>query len=191
MKEDLRWCNPHWVCGKKFLKWGLGFFLLGILMGFGVLIHYLVGSRWNVTPGFLSNVTLWFGSPLSLNAAYLQIGGVAMAIIGACECGFSRVCCDTSMKTTSAAACPTTYHAHGGGVALALCIIGLIALFLTGYIGYFIINGIWPAFYYTPIAAGKNLWLVLQGISLLIYFIGMISAFCCLCKCCRKEIICT
>ena len=44
--------------------------------------------------------------------------------------------------------------------ALWLCAAGLIATFLTGYVGYIVINAIWPSFYYTPIKAGKNIWLI-------------------------------
>ena len=53
--------------------------------------------------------------------------------------------------------------------ALWLCAAGLIATFLTGYVGYIVINAIWPSFYYTPIKAGTNIWLIAQGLSTLLY----------------------
>ena len=65
----------------------------------------------------------------------------------------------------------------GGQKSLALCTFGLIAEFLTGYPGYFVINHFWPSFYYTPIQAGKNLWLALQGLSIAFYIAGMVFAF--------------
>ena len=61
--------------------------------------------------------------------------------------------------------------------ALRLCAAGLIATFLTGYVGYIVINAIWPSFYYTPIKAGKNIWLIAQGLSILLYLIGVVLAY--------------
>ncbi len=181
MQTDLRNNNPHWICGVKFMKWGLGFFLFGILVGFGVFIHYLAGSRWNNSNAFLTNITLWFGSPLTLSVSYLQIGGLGMTAIGGIKLLVSRLWQETESTTNTCTM--STYKTHGHG-SLILCVAGLIALFITGYIGYFIINAIWPGFYYAPIEAGKNLWLILQGLSILCYFIGMVCGFTCLCKCC-------
>jgi uncharacterized membrane protein (DUF485 family) len=53
----------------------------------------------------------------------------------------------------------------------------LIATFLTGYVGYIVINAIWPSFYYTPIKVGKNIWLIAQGLSILLYLIGVVLAY--------------
>lgn len=53
----------------------------------------------------------------------------------------------------------------GGGerLARAICVWALIAIFLTGYVGYFVVDiFFWPGFYYLPIKAGKNVWLALQ-----------------------------
>lgn len=61
--------------------------------------------------------------------------------------------------------------------ALWLCAAGLIATFLTGCVGYIVINAIWPSFYYTPIKAGKNIWLIAQGLSTLLYLIGIVLAY--------------
>ena len=170
-------CTPFWVQGYKFVKWGLRMFILGIIFGFGVLIHYLVGSEWNTTNLFLSNVTLWFGSPLSLSVAYIQLGGLGMAAIGGAYLMAARI--------------PHDNHTHHRCGALTLCNIGLILLFITGYIGYFVIDLIWPGFYYIPFPLAKNLWLVLQGLSILVYLIGLIVAFtsiCCVWKrCCYRT----
>jgi hypothetical protein len=190
MQECHSATSHAWRCAYKFIKWGLGFFLFGILLGFAVLIHYLVGSKWNTGVDFLSNITLWFGSPLTLSVSYLQIGGLAMAIVGVTKLLIVKCCSDESCsaKTTggNVAECHSHHHEHGRGACM-MCVGGLIALFLTGFVGYFVIDGIWPGFYYAPILAGKNLWLVLQGISLLVYFIGMMSAVWCLCHCCKKT----
>ena len=55
-----------------------------------------------------------------------------------------------------------------------LCVAGLLAIFATGYVGYFVADAIWPEFYYKPVAAGKNAWLFAQLICVAAYFIGAI-----------------
>jgi hypothetical protein len=65
--------------------------------------------------------------------------------------------------------------AENGRASLWLCITGLVAVFLTGYVGYFVVDRIWPTFYYTPIAAGKNVWLGAQAVSIALYWLGVIS----------------
>jgi len=184
MQEELRLKNnATWSHGYQFVKWGLWFFIVGIIIGFGVLIHYLVGSRYVTSGLFLTNITLWFGSPLSLSASFLQIGGLGMAIVGALYLYISKypsdACAsDINKGTVDVSACVTHKHA-----SLTLCNLGLILLFILGYIGYFVIDFFWPSFYYTPIAAGKNLWLILQGLCIVVYVIGIIIATNCLCKC--------
>src|SRR5438045_1606674 len=103
MYEDIRCRDHEWVAGYKFVKWGIGFFLFGLLMGFGVLIHYLIGARYTTGNDFLARMTLWFGSPLSLSATYLQVGGLAMAVIGLakkvlakCSIPGHNDCCDST-----------------------------------------------------------------------------------------------
>jgi hypothetical protein len=192
--------SHDWLCGYKFLKWGLGFFIFGLIFGFAVLIHYLIGSDYETGSVFLRNITLWFGSPLSLSVSYLQIGGLAMAILGvaklmAWHCYSDASCCNTTNTTGSACSTHTSGTTYGtvdtttkrsGG--LTLCILGLSLLFITGFIGYFVIDAMRPGFYYAPLEQPKNLWLILQGISLLLFLFGLLSAFSCLCKsCCRKT----
>jgi hypothetical protein len=38
-------------------------------------------------------------------------------------------------------------------------------------------NAIWPSFYYSPITAGKNAWLLGQALFIAVYFAGTILAF--------------
>lgn len=190
--------NHMWCTGAKFIKWGLGWFIFGMFFGLGVLIHYLVGSSTNTTGTFLSNVTLWFGSPLAYSAGFIQAAGVAMTAIGAAFLALAGCCCrkvtNGTNKTSDiegypASCCTTTSccPSHRCGSLIA-CNLGLIALFITGYIGYFIIDAIWPGFYYAPIVAGKNLWLILQGLSTVIFWFGVIAASSCFCKCKRDGV---
>lgn len=48
-------------------------------------------------------------------------------------------------------------------LALPLCFFGVIAEFVAGYIFYFVVNSIWPSFYFSPVEEGKHLWLGVQG----------------------------
>ena len=59
--------------------------------------------------------------------------------------------------------------------SLWLCVTGLIAVFLTGYVGYFVVDRIWPTFYYSPVPAGKNAWLMAQALSVALYWLGVIK----------------
>jgi len=163
--------NSHCICGLKFTKWGLGFFIFGILLSFGIFLNYLK----NMENGTDTLTFFWFHSPLSLNVLLLQIGGLGMAAIGSAKIWLS--------KLHDAANCQTAVvedtHRHGRG-SLAFCVVGLLALFITGYIGYFVLNRLYPA-------SGKEIWVVLQGLSWLCYFIGTLGAFCCMCKCCKSS----
>ena len=46
-----------------------------------------------------------------------------------------------------------------------------------GYPGYFVFDAIWPSFYYSPIAVGKNAWLLGQAFFIAVYFVGAILMF--------------
>ena len=188
MDDDYK--NDHcFHTGCCFVKSGLWFFIIGVILGFGVLLHYIMGSSYDTSQMFLSNITLWFGSPLMLSVGYLQLGGLAMAILGILHCWKAKCHTHCVDNTTANATANTAYHANGPSccsgkkkTALTLCYIGMIALIITGYIGYFTIDWIWPGFYYLPIMIGKNVWLVLQGLSILIFLVGFIMATCCCCK---------
>ncbi len=189
MEEDYK--SDHcFHTGCCFVKGGLWFFIIGVILGFGVLLQYIVGSSYDTSQMFLSNITLWFGSPLTLSVAYLQLGGLAMAILGILHCWKAKCHAHCVEKSNNAAnnACATSSSCCSGSqkTALVLCYIGMIALAITGYLGYFTIDWIWPGFYYLPIMIGKNLWLVLQGLSILVFLVGVIIATCC-CRCKHKR----
>ena len=61
--------------------------------------------------------------------------------------------------------------------ALSLCTFALIAIFLTGYVGYFAVDRIWPTFYYSVIKDGKDVWLLMQLACMVAYAIGVLLAF--------------
>ena len=65
----------------------------------------------------------------------------------------------------------------GSPIALWLCIVGLLGVFLVGYPGYFLFDAIWPSYYYSPVAAGKNAWLLGQALFITVYFAGAVLMF--------------
>ena len=53
----------------------------------------------------------------------------------------------------------------------------LISIFLNGYVGYFVVDAKWPAFYYEPVSDGKNVWLFLQLACMAGFALGVVLAF--------------
>src|SRR6516162_1632184 len=150
------------MLGAKFIRWGLGLFIFGLIIGYGPLAHYLHGALEQTGEAFLKNVTLWFGCPWTLSVYTVQVGALGMVAIGAVYWLLPADHLDSEARDYT---------------ALWLCVAGLIAVFLTGYVGYFVVNAIWPSFYYTPVAIGKNVWLIAQGLSITLFLIGVVLAY--------------
>jgi hypothetical protein len=146
--------------GVAFIRWGLGLLVFGIFIGFGPIAHYVVGAQYPTGDIFMHNVTLWFACPWTLSVYVVQGGALGMVVIGTMYLALGRT---FQLATQSR------------DLNLWLCVIGLVTVFLTGYIGYFVVDQIWPTFYYSPVATGKNVWLVAQAISIAIYWLGLIS----------------
>lgn len=147
------------IVGARFTKWGLGLFIFGVFLTFGIIAHYCAGSRWPNGELFMQNITLWWACPWTLSVAAVQAGGLGMVAIG--------------LTLMLAARVSPTHPAAEGSSALWLCIVGLSV----GYPGYFAFDAIWPSFYYSPIAAGKNAWLLGQAFFIAAYSAGTIFAF--------------
>jgi ABC-type antimicrobial peptide transport system permease subunit len=145
--------------GAKFIRWGLGLGVFGILLGFGVIGHYLHDAQHPTGEAFLKNMGLWYACPWTLSVYAIQLGSLGMVVYGAVYLilGNSRA-----------------HQASPANAGFWLCVVSLIAIFCTGYIGYFIVDKIWPGFYYVPIEAGKQVWLLAQLICIVCYFIGAI-----------------
>src|SRR5689334_21093519 len=147
--------------GARFAKWGLGLFVFGLVLTFGVIGHYCVGASADVGELFTRNVTLWWACPWTLSVAIVQGGGLGMVALG----------------LTLMVAGRTARDEVGSPLALQLCIVGLLGVFAVGYPGYFVFNSIWPSFYYSPVAAGKNAWLLAQAFFIGVYFVGAVLMF--------------
>ena len=150
--------------GAQFAKWGLGLFIFGVFLSFGIIAHYCAGSRWPNGALFMQNITLWWACPWTLSVAAVQAGGLGMVALGLSRLMASRVL-------------PGNLASSENSIALPLCIVGLLGVFAVGYPGYFVFDAIWPSFYYSPVAAGKNAWLLSQAFFIGIYFVGAVLMF--------------
>jgi hypothetical protein len=137
------------AAGGQFIRSGFWLLLLGFLMSFGMVMHYVVGAQYPIGHHFRENITLWWACPWTLYTAVVLGGALCMAVIGAILILLGKG------PASSDVGKPVS-------VALARCKFSLISIFLTGYVGYFMVDAKWPAFYYEPVSDGKNVWLFLQ-----------------------------
>jgi hypothetical protein len=147
--------------GWNFIHWGLGLFITGFAVGFIPIVHYMAGAQaGGVGPEFLKNVTLWWGCPAVLAELTLKTGSLGMLAIGLCYLAAARQGASPNISGNERLA-PT------------LCAYGLIAELVTAAVGYAVGVMIWPNFYFDAVPAGKNMWLAVQGLSILVYFVGV------------------
>ncbi|HUU67771.1 MAG TPA: hypothetical protein VMW57_10925 [Methyloceanibacter sp.] len=139
-----------------FVRWGLGLFLLGLIMGYAPLVHYLQSTLEGHVGVPLANLTLWLGCPYAV-----QIGALGMIAIGAVYGLFPADELEAERRDYT---------------ALWLCIGGLIAILITGYVGYFVLNTIWRALLGTQ-PARETVWLYALSLSAATYLIGVALAY--------------
>ncbi|MBR0906393.1 hypothetical protein [Bradyrhizobium liaoningense] len=151
------------IIGAGFAKWGLGLFIFGVFLTLGIIAHYCVGARWPNGQLFMQNITLWWACPWTLSVAAVQAGGLGMVAVG--------------LTLMLAARLSPIRPVAASSTALWLCIVGLLGVFAVGYPGYFVFDAIWPSYYYSPVPAGKNAWLLGQALFIAIYFAGLVIAF--------------
>jgi hypothetical protein len=133
-------------------------------MSFGMVLHYVVGARFDTGPEFLKNVTLWYACPWTLSTAVVIGGALGMIAIRTVYAMLGKMVSGARVEGLEM-------------TALTLCTLSLIAIFLTGYVGYFVVDRFWPAFYYTPVKDGKNVWLFMQLACMVLYAAGVFLAF--------------
>jgi hypothetical protein len=150
--------------GSKFIRWGLGQFLLGFIVGFVPILHYMHGAiAGDVGPVFLKNMTLWWGCPAVLVEYVLKTGGLGMAAIGLCYVVYSR----------NGKAAPLS---RGELLAPKLCLGGLIGTLIWASVGYVVCTLVWTNFFFAPVQMGKNVWLAGQGIGIAVFVTGIAYA---------------
>jgi hypothetical protein len=71
--------------GARFTIWGIGLFIFGVFLSFGITAHYCVGASWPTGSVFVQNITLWWACPWTLSVAAVQAGGLGMASITSSE----------------------------------------------------------------------------------------------------------
>ena len=143
------------LLGVRFIRWGLGLFIFGLIFCFGLLGYYFHGT---VERTMISESgAQWLNYPWTLATYILQVGGLGMAAIGAVY----WLLPGDKLETES-----VDY------TALWLCIVGLISTFLTSTSG-----AIWPSFFYKPITQGMNAWIMFQSVSVALYLFGVVLAF--------------
>jgi hypothetical protein len=150
------------IIGARFARWGLGLFAFGVFLTFGIIAHYCAGSRWPNGALFMQSITLWWACPWTLSVAAVQAGGLGMVALGLTRMLAGSISRDDDVL---------------GGGAFTLCVAGLLGVFAVGYPGYFVFDAFWPSFYYSPVAAGKNVWLLAQAFFIALYFAGLVLAF--------------
>src|SRR5262249_49784862 len=147
--------------GVRFIQWGLGLGVFGILIGFGIIGHYIKGAQYEIGHEFLHNVVLWFACPWTLSVYAIQLGSLGMIVFGLTYLVVGRM--DAAESDVGS-----------GSAELWWCVAALIGIFCTGYAGYFVVDVFWPEFYYKPVKAGKDVWLLAQLACIVCYFIGAI-----------------
>jgi hypothetical protein len=155
--EHLR-TNEVTLLSVGFIRWGLGLFIFGLIVGYAPLMHYLHRSLVEMGETSLPNAALWLASPYAV-----QIGALGMVSIGAVY---------GLLPATKLEAESRDY------TALWLCVTGLAAIFTTGYLGYFVLNTIWRNYYNRPPSSGEeNIVLIAVGLSAVLYLVGVALAY--------------
>jgi hypothetical protein len=150
--------NEVTLLGIAFIRWGLGLFIFGLIVGYAPLVHYLHGALVEMGEASLPNAALWLTSPYAV-----QIGALGMVSIGAVY---------GLLPAEKLEAESRDYR------ALWLCVTGLAAIFATGYLGYFVLNAIWRTYYNRPpSSAEENVILIAVGLSAALYMIGVALAY--------------
>jgi len=129
--------NEVSLLGVAFIRWGLGLFIFGLIIGYSPLVHYLHGVLERMGETTLQNAALWLASPYAV-----QIGALGMVAIGAVYGLLPADKLEAESRDYT---------------ALWLCVTGLAAIFVTGYLGYFILNAIWGTYYSLPPTLGEKM----------------------------------
>ena len=148
--------NEVTLLSSAFVRWGLGLFIFSLIIGYGPLVHFVHETLVSRGGAPLENLVLWLGCPTAM-----QIGALGMIAIGAV---FGLLPADELEAETRDYA------------ALWLCVGGLMAVFVTGYVGYYVLNTVWQTLLGTQ-PARENAWLLVYSISTGAYLIGVALAY--------------
>jgi hypothetical protein len=153
-KKDLA-INEVTLLAASFIRWGLGLFILGLIMGYAPLVHFLQRAMADPVGPPLENLTLWLGCPHAV-----QVGALGMIATGAVFGLFPAEELETETRDYT---------------ALWLCVCGLIAITIFGYAGYFVLNATLGLF--DTQAARETFWLYALSFSAAAYLVGIALVF--------------
>ena len=72
--------NEVSLLGVAFIRWGLGLFIFGLIIGYSPLVHYLHGVLERMGETTLQNAALWLASPYAV-----QIGALGEQSTDYCQ----------------------------------------------------------------------------------------------------------
>ncbi len=134
----------------RFIRWGSGLLVLGLLTGYGPLGHYLMGGVKVACP--------W--APIHGHVALL--GWIGMTLFGLVYNAIPRW---SNGRSPSLRLAKSHFYC---------CVTAVLGVLLNGIFGYRLLDSISPAFYYIPNKQILNVWLSIDGIFLSLYGIGCV-----------------
>ena len=69
--------------GGRFIRSGFSLLFLGMVMSFGMVLHYVVNISPPIGPEFMKTILLWYACPWTLSTAVVLGGALGMIAIGA------------------------------------------------------------------------------------------------------------
>jgi cbb3-type cytochrome oxidase subunit 1 len=134
----------------RFVRWGTGLLVFGLLTGYGPLAHYLHGGVQMACP--------W--APVHGHVGIL--GWIGMTIFGLVYHALPQWANgkQPSLKIATA---------H-----LYICVVAILGVWANGIFGYRFLDRMSPSFYYIPNKHILNVWLTIDGIFLSLYGIGCV-----------------
>lgn len=136
--------------GLKFVRWGAGLLVLGLLTGYGPLGHYLQGGVEVACP--------W----APVHAHVTLLGWVGMTLFGLV---YRAVPAWSNGATPAIGLAQTQFY---------VCVAAVLGVFLNGIVGYRILDYFSDGFYYKPDRPTLNLWLSVDGALLSLYGVGCV-----------------
>ena len=132
----------------RFIRWGTGLLILGLVTGFGPLGHYLLGGAIPSCPA----------APVHGHA--ILLGWVGMTLFGLV---YRAIGDWPSGRPPSLALVRAHFH---------LSVVGMLGAWANGTFGYGLLSALRPGFYYEPHMPTLRLWVGLTGVFLSVYAVG-------------------
>ena len=150
--------SPTELLGRRYVAWGLGLFGMPLILVSCHVEHILCGVDWQrgVAP-----LTLWWLFPWVLPVALVMLGGLGMDLLGVALLYSARLGSGVALNRVEIIAFWTNVGS-------------LIGILLVGLVGYLAADAAFPGFFYSPITTGKIIWLVLQVLLVVVYFVGTV-----------------